>query len=193
MKRGDALFVAAAALLMGGCKASGNGGGSADMFSTDPVVRGQFYVMERGCPTCHQSANAADGVLSGSTTPRLGTMAYPANLTPDDDTGIGTWTDELLFRAMRSGVDDQDEPLCPPMPHFDGTGGDGRPMGDDEAASIVAYLRSLPAVHHEIPDSVCPPLKPAPSRDMAVPAEDMAVPLPPSPDLGQPTDLASVG
>ena len=130
-----------------------------DMSTIDPVTRGKMYVDARGCPNCHQSMNAADGTLSGTTTPRKGTMAYPANLTPDVDTGIGSWSDDQIVRAFRSGVDDENAPLCPPMPHFDGTGGDGRPIGDDEAAAIVAYLRSLPAVHHEIPESSCPPIK----------------------------------
>jgi hypothetical protein len=164
----------AAALFAAGCGDDAGDGGAppADMLSADPVARGLFYVTARGCPSCHQSKNAADGTLSGTTTPRQGTMAYPANLTPDVDTGIGSWSDDLVVRAMLTGVDDEAQPLCPPMPHFDGTGGDGRPMTEDEKMSIVAYLRSLPPVHHEIPQSSCPPLKtPAPDDgpDLAAP------------------------
>jgi hypothetical protein len=142
-------------------------GGVADMTAADPIARGESYVMARGCPSCHQSKDPADGTLSGTSTPRKGTQAYPANLTPDPDTGIGSWSDDEIIRAMRSGIDDEGAPLCPPMPHFDGTGGDGRPLTDDEATSIVAYLRSLAPVHHEIPESSCPPLKSPPSDDGA--------------------------
>lgn len=178
------LMLAALVAGAGGCDdAPDDAGGEADMTLPDPVQRGLFYVTARGCPTCHQSKDPADGTLSGTTTPRKGTMAYPANLTPDSDTGIGDWSDEQIMRAMRSGIDDGDAPLCPPMPHFDGTGGDGRPMTDDEATSIVAYLRSLPPVHHEIPASACPPLKSPPPDD----GGDMAVP---APDPGPPADLA---
>lgn len=182
--------------LAAGVVACGSAGDDVvDMLPADPLLRGKFYVTARGCPTCHQSMDAADGTLSGTTSPRMGTMAYPANLTPDPDTGIGSWTDDVLVRAMRTGVDDQGDPLCPPMPHFDGTGGDGRAMNDDEATSIVAYLRSLPPVHHEIPGSSCPPLKTPQADDLAVPAapRDMAVPTLP-PDLAVPTppDLAVV-
>jgi hypothetical protein len=156
-------YVIAAALAAGlaGCDddTSGASAGAPDMAAVDKVALGLQYVQARGCPNCHQSTDPADGTLSGTTYPRKGTTAYPANLTPDVDTGIGSWSDDLVVRAMRSGVDDQGAPLCPPMPHFDGTGGDGRPIGDDEAAAIVAYLRSLPAVHHEVPESSCPPLK----------------------------------
>ena len=185
-------FVLLAALVagVGACGASADdSAGAVDMLSADPVLRGQFYVMARGCPSCHQSKDPADGTLSGTTSPRLGTMSFPANLTPDTDTGIGSWSDAIIMRAMRSGVDDGDQPLCPPMPHFDGTGGDGREMTDDEATSIVAYLRSLPPVRHAIPPSSCPPLK-TPASDMAVaPPPDMAVPHP-SPDFAVAVDLA---
>ncbi|MCU1283521.1 MAG: Class diheme cytochrome c [bacterium] len=170
----------------GGCDdASDDGANSVDMLPADPVARGHFYVMARGCPTCHQSKAPGDGTLSGTSSPREGTMAYPANLTPDVDTGIGSWPDEIVIRAMRGGVDDEDQPLCPPMPHFDGTGGDGRAMNDDEATSIVAYLRSLPPVHHEVPQSSCPPLKVPPADD----PPDLAAPAAP-PDLAVAADLA---
>ena len=146
-------------------------------------------------------ADPGAGTLAGSSTPRMGTMAYPANLTPDVDTGIGSWSDDEIMRAMRTGVDDEDAPLCPPMPRFDGSGGDGRPMNDDEATSIVAYLRSLPPVHHEVPQSSCPPLKTPPvdappDLAMAPPPPDLAIPLDlsasPPPDLAPPPDLVEL-
>jgi hypothetical protein len=191
-----ALLCVVAVAGVGGCDdPSGDGADSVDMLSADPVQRGLFYVTARGCPQCHQSMDPGAGTLAGASEPRMGTMAYPANLTPDVDTGIGSWSDDLVMRAMRSGVDDEDAPLCPPMPHFDGTGGDGRAMNDDEATSIVAYLRSLPPVHHEVPESSCPPLKTPPEDappDMARPPRDLAVPpldLATPPDLAPPPDL----
>jgi hypothetical protein len=151
-------------LLFAGC--GSHGGAPPD--GGDQVTLGERFVLQRGCPTCHQSQNAGDGVLSGRTMPIMGTMSYPKNLTPDQDTGIGGWSDDEIKRAMRSGVDDEGVALCPPMPHFDGTGGDGRPMDEDEADAIIAYLRGLPAVHREIPESVCA------QKDMAMP-QDLSV------------------
>lgn len=172
---------------VGGCDdPPSDGDGVVDMLPADPVQRGRFHVDARGCPSCHQSMEAGAGTLSGSSTPRMGTLAYPANLTPDVDTGIGSWSDADIMRAMRTGVDDEDAPLCPPMPHFDGSGGDGRPMNDDEATSIVAYLRSLPPVHHAVPESSCPPLKSPPADappDLSIPRD-----LSPPPDLVESTD-----
>jgi hypothetical protein len=75
-------------------------------------------------------------------------MAYGANLTPDMATGIGSWTDDEIIRAIRTGKDDGDEQLCPTMPLYPD-------MADPEAKDVVAYLRSLPAVSRDIPGSQC--------------------------------------
>ena len=127
---------------------------------------GLEFVQQRGCATCH----APDGSneLSGRDTPAQGTMAYPANLTSDTATGLGAWADIEIVRAMRFGVDNEQSPLCPPMPHFDGTDPKQPEMTDVEAAAIVAYLRTLVPVAHQVPESMCPPLKPPPPVDMAV-------------------------
>jgi mono/diheme cytochrome c family protein len=66
-----------------------------------------------------------------------GTVAA-ANLTPDAETGLGQWTDGEILRAMREGVDRHGNALFPIMPysHF-------RNLSDDDAQSIVAYLRTV--------------------------------------------------
>ena len=143
------------------CNESGTqlGGGPSPTQPIDPLVaRGAAAAEKRGCPTCHQSQDPADGLLSGVTVPRPQTMAYPANLTPDPDTGLDGWTDEQILRALREGLDDEGQTLCPSMPVF-------ADLGGAEGKAIVAYLRSLPSVHHAIPESACPPLKPPPPAD----------------------------
>jgi hypothetical protein len=149
-----------AAIVLGGCSSSqssvGDGGAEA--------VIGEQFVAKRGCPACHQSNGA--GAMSGSLAAVQGTFAYPANLTPDRTTGIGGWADEEIIRAVRYGYDDENVELCPTMPRFD-------TIGDVEARAIVAYLRALPAVTREIPESICPPIKPTPGADMAMPPSDM--------------------
>jgi cytochrome c553 len=68
------------------------------------------------------------------------------NLTPDPETGAGTWSDDQLARAIREGVGHDGRALFPLMPysHF-------RDMSDEDLASVIVYLRSLPAVRHELP------------------------------------------
>jgi hypothetical protein len=127
----------------------------------DDAALGRSYVGDRQCPSCHQSTNANDGVLSGLRAGLPGTQVYPANLTPDVATGLGGWADIQIVRAMRYGVDEAQEPLCPPMPRFSERTKYGDPMLDAEAYAIVAYLRSLPPVSRpDLPESVCPPVKP---------------------------------
>jgi hypothetical protein len=142
-----------------------------DLDGGDLVTVGRRFVDQRGCPRCHQSQRGADGILSGQSTPQPGTMAYGGNLTPDPGTGIGDWADLEIVRAMRFGIDNQDQPLCAPMPRFDGTDPAQSSMTDLEAGAIVAYLRSLaPVARADIPASTCPPVKPPPPIDMAMPA-----------------------
>ncbi len=68
------------------------------------------------------------------------------NLTPDPQTGVGTWSDDQLARAIREGIGHDGRALFPMMPYTR-----FREMSDEDVASVVVYLRSLPAVRHELP------------------------------------------
>ncbi|HLH18116.1 MAG TPA: c-type cytochrome [Bryobacteraceae bacterium] len=76
-----------------------------------------------------------------------GTVVAP-NITPDRETGIGTWTDGEKIRAIREGVDRNGRALFPMMP-YEGF----RKMSDDDVESVVAYLNSLPPVRHALPQT----------------------------------------
>jgi mono/diheme cytochrome c family protein len=119
------------------------------------VARGTYLVNgPAACGNCHTRKNPDlspqnDMFLAGGErfdTPVF--TAYSRNLTPDKDSGIGTWTDEQIIRAMREGVTKEGEILGPPMPvptyHN---------MSDDDAKAIVAYLRTINSVHNEVPES----------------------------------------
>lgn len=114
---------------------------------------GQAMVMMFGCLNCHQSTNTADGTLSGQTTPRPMTTSYGSNLTPDMATGLGSWTEEQMIRAIREGQDESGRMLCRVMPRY---GGAPANMTVETARMIAQYLRSLPAVSRTIPASTCP-------------------------------------
>ena len=68
------------------------------------------------------------------------------NITPDPETGAGTWSDDQLARAIREGIGHDGRALFPLMPytHF-------RAMSDEDVASVIVYLRSLPAVRNALP------------------------------------------
>jgi mono/diheme cytochrome c family protein len=68
------------------------------------------------------------------------------NITPDPDYGIGQWTDGEVLRAFREGVDRNGDALFPMMPYSY-----YHAMSDEDARSVVVFLRSLAPVHHQVP------------------------------------------
>lgn len=69
-----------------------------------------------------------------------------SNLTPDPETGAGNWSDDTLARAIREGIGHDGRALFPMMPYQDFSR-----LSDEDLASIVVYLRSLPAVRNPLP------------------------------------------
>src|SRR5579862_2545406 len=69
---------------------------------------------------------------------------YAPNITPDPETGMGNWSDDQLARAIREGVSHDGRALFPFMPYPD-----FRNMSDEDIASIVVYLRSLPPIRKQ--------------------------------------------
>jgi mono/diheme cytochrome c family protein len=117
------------------------------------AARGELVAAAEKCGSCHQEGDGGAGALSGQATPCPGTKAYPANLTPDIETGLGGWPDDAIVRAIRDGTDDDGLALCPTMPRYTN-------ITDDDAAALVAYLRSLAPVKREIPASTCTTIVP---------------------------------
>lgn len=72
-------------------------------------------------------------------------VVYSANLTPDDETGLGTWTDEEIEIALRIGVNKDGRRLHPLMPYANYFR-----MADSDVKSIIAYLRTLTPVENEV-------------------------------------------
>jgi hypothetical protein len=81
-------------------------------------------------------------------------VSFAINLTPDNDTGIGEWSEEMFIRMARTGKH-QGQPngrdILPPMPWFNLKG-----LTDADLKAIWAYLRSLPPVKNQIPLPVMP-------------------------------------
>ncbi len=69
------------------------------------------------------------------------------NLTSDIEHGAGGWSDDALARAIREGVGHDGRALNPAMPYQT-----FRRLSDEDVASVVVYLRSLPAVQSELPE-----------------------------------------
>lgn len=84
-------------------------------------------------------------------------VSISPNLTPDEETGIGKWSEERFVRAMRTGKHyGGGRPILPPMPATD----IGK-LTDEDLSAMWAYLRSIPAVKNQAPDSQPAPPSPA--------------------------------
>jgi mono/diheme cytochrome c family protein len=68
------------------------------------------------------------------------------NITPDKETGAGSWTDDMLARAIREGVGHDGRALSLPM-----YWGSFRQLSDEDLASVVVYLRTIPLVKNKLP------------------------------------------
>jgi len=75
-------------------------------------------------------------------------VVYPANLTPDRDTGLGGWTEEMFVRAVRTGrhMGGSGRPILPPMPWMTLA-----QQSDEDLKAIFAYLQSVPAIRNDVP------------------------------------------
>ena len=160
--------------------------------ATDPVLRGRKLVLDHACGLCHGGGDdpSAKGWLAGSTSPetefKIGPppcgldpkakgcfTTRPRNLTPDNDTGLGRFTERQIFNALRFGLRPENTPdvtitsttpgqgnfpkvphfLAPPMPWSD-----WRHMSDADLRAIAAYLkRGLKPVVHKVQESEGPP------------------------------------
>ncbi|MFG0330863.1 MAG: c-type cytochrome [Phycisphaerales bacterium] len=75
-------------------------------------------------------------------------ISYAANLTPDVQTGLGIWTEEMFVNAIRQGKHmGLSRTIMPPMPweYYS-------KLTDEDLRAIYAYLRTIPAVENDVPE-----------------------------------------
>ncbi len=79
-------------------------------------------------------------------------VSFATNLTPDENTGMGVWTEEIFVGALRSGRHwGQSRPILPPMPWPNLA-----QMTDEDLSAVYAYLRSIPAISNRVPEPLEP-------------------------------------
>ena len=114
---------------------------------TDPVARGAELATIARCGACH-TPNNEDGspnmdlMLAGATV----RDSTSSNITPDEETGIGSWSEEEIAALMRTGT------------RPDGSAVEGamaqqidrrfNTLTEEDALAIAAFLKSIPAVSH---------------------------------------------
>jgi hypothetical protein len=76
-------------------------------------------------------------------------ISYVPNITPDRNTGIGIWTEDMFVKAIKTGKHmGTSREILPPMPWPS-----YRNMDDADLKAIFAYLRSIPPIANRVPDS----------------------------------------
>src|ERR671925_274549 len=119
-----------------------------------PVERGQYLAHIMDCGGCHHTGaftpqpnleTPLAGADIGFEIPGMGVF-YPPNLTPDEETGLGKWSDAEIITAFTTGVRPDGRKLSPAMPWISYAH-----ITPDDAAALVLYLRSLKPVKHKVP------------------------------------------
>ena len=106
-------------------------------FTFDQIGPGQWVLMNE-----HQTAAVGPWGVS-----------FAANLTPDEETGLGDWTEAEFIDTMRTGTHRGiGRPILPPMPWFNLATAD-----EEDLQAIFAYLMSNPPIENQVPDAIDPP------------------------------------
>ena len=145
-------------------------------YQTDVLQHGKYMAAIAGCVDCHTpfreefqnpatmtldqlklfsfnlgaTQDLENKLLAGGRPFDLGPagVLLTRNLTPDQETGLGSWSDEQIKLAIKTGINNEGKLLFPVMPyHVYNT------MADADLDAIVAYLRSIKAVSNPIPKS----------------------------------------
>lgn len=127
------------------------------------IDQGAYMVTLLGCGACHTDgalvgAPDYDRALAGSSIgiafsnplkDAYPSIVFPANLTPDPETGIGNWTEDELKRAIQHGVGADGTQQLPVMPWSA-----YRKLKPSDVTAIARYLKSLEPVKHRVPDNI---------------------------------------
>jgi mono/diheme cytochrome c family protein len=148
----------------------------------DQILHGRALVVSHACGDCHGGGSnpASFGWLDGARSEVLDVQFFKIgpfttrakNLTPDNTTGTGRFTERQLFNALRYGLRPEETPDVeitstvpgqgnfPPHPHYLAIPmpwPSWRHMPDADLWAIAAYLKSLKPVSHKVEDSEGPP------------------------------------
>lgn len=124
--------------------------------STDSAViqKGKGIVFGPAhCADCHSNTNADSLFALGQEVPLKGGYLfdlpigsiYTRNITPDDETGIGKYTDAEIARALRYGVHRDGTAIIDFMPFHN--------MSDEDLTAVISYLRTQKPVKNKVPDN----------------------------------------
>jgi mono/diheme cytochrome c family protein len=165
----------------------------------DRLLRGGYLVNQVcACGACHTTRESGHLVDSERTDAFLGggnifvahgmsDGIWIPNITQDNETGIGAWSDDELMRAIRDGVAKDGHFMLPFMPFYS-----YQHLSDEDVRSIVAYLRTVPPYRQPKPRQenqlgfMARILFTKVGVQMHLPVHDVAGPPPPPAPTGKP-------
>ncbi|HVZ54224.1 MAG TPA: c-type cytochrome [Pseudolabrys sp.] len=115
------------------------------------IERGRYLVHAADCGGCHTQVEGGQPFAGGRPieTP-FGDLVSP-NITPDQETGIGAWTDQQFDNAVRRGISPDGDRLYPAMPYNYYT-----KMTRADVMAIRAYLNTVKAVRNSVKSNTLP-------------------------------------
>lgn len=115
--------------------------------AADPVARGEYLARAGDCVACHTAPGGKPYAGGVAFKLPFGTL-YSRNITPDPETGIGSWSDDDFVRAMQQGIAKSGEHLYPAFPYTAYT-----KLSRDDILAIKAYIFSLTPVRSVPPEN----------------------------------------
>jgi alcohol dehydrogenase (quinone), cytochrome c subunit len=98
------------------------------------VKQGEYVARTGDCIACHTAGGGKPFAGGLPLQTPVGTI-YTTNITPDNDTGIGTWSYDEFARLMRGGIHKKGYTVYPAMPYPSFSR-----MSDDDLKALYAYL-----------------------------------------------------
>jgi cytochrome c5 len=109
------------------------------------IQRGEYLAKMGDCISCHTNVHAGTPAYAGGLpidTP-FGTF-YSPNITPDKETGIGTWSEKDFIRALKEGRDPNGRNYFPVFPYYYFS-----KITEEDARALYAYFMSLPPIRQQ--------------------------------------------
>lgn len=152
------------------------------------LERGRYLVEGPAhCFMCHSEANWQTPEAQPQTGRKGAGTIFPEegfswlvapNITPDPETGAGTWTNEQFARAIREGIGHDGRRLFPIMPYMN-----FKNMSDEDLVSVITYVRSVEPVRNPLPKTILPEVVKA----SLPPVEPITAPVA-APDMSNPVE-----
>lgn len=109
-------------------------------FPRDLIDTGEALAGIGNCIDCHTAPGGTPNA-GGKPIHRKFGIFYSTNITPDPETGIGTWSEAAFARALREGVSRDGAHLFPAFPY-----GHYTQLSDADVRALYAYFMTRPPV-----------------------------------------------